>query len=687
MNSVAIKVYDKSKQLRFGETLTTGSRYAVQVEGGAATCGADAALILSTSHGLQVAVATLANGVGTLDLNCDAILKLEATVPFGTTLVLNAVLRCFDAGEEQNVGVGQCQVVAAWQGTENPDTGTVVYYKGAKGDPFTWDDLTEGQKDELAQLAAERVDGADTLLEGTNVRTNTVPGMRAAIEAIARALGATVALLALCALPAFGASVQTARLNDLDYDKNPSVVTNVTFTGLVTTDRVDEVEARISDYGTIRDRAMNARMYGDLSVDNRNWLLITPDGISRMMGRTGHDEWSVQLPEGECDLYVIDGGWELYMRWGGGRRLTTDGSEEDLTISFVDGDDTYRLLRGSRIALNTEIETLVDTIANIHIPDPDLSEYAKLYTVAALANFATNTDVKASTAISYLQGDDAKVVITNYDSSVHMPSMSFQQRIEEGGSNRWTIVWNELTRWNWLFDTYLPTNYYDKTQINGLLDEKADRAWGFYESHTGNWSPDGYTWISSPKIAIAAGLAYQRTITSSGAIWVLESNGLVTESGGNLTNGFFRVSDDEGNSILEIVKGNKRTVGANAEQPAVTNVMGVAHMYIRYSVVSESHPTLKICTALELGDWQDETSADCAANVSWTGTSGAYVAEVWGKTALSRMFVKAEYEIGGETYIKNSAPISADGGIYCTDGIHKVRFVYNNGSVTMEVTP
>lgn len=316
-----------------------------------------------------------------------------------------------------------------------------------------------------------------------------------------------------------------------------------------------------------------------------------------------------------------------------------------------------------------------------------LSEYAKLYTVSALANFATNVDVKASTAISYLQGDDAKVVITNYDSSVSMPSMSFQQRIDEGGSNWWKVVWNELTRWEWLTGTYLPANYYGKSQIDVLLDEKADRAWGYYDSHGGNYAPDGYTWISSPKIAIAAGLAYQRTVTSGGAIWVLESNGLVTETGGNLTNGFFRVSDDEGNSLLEIVKGNKRTIGANAEQPAVSNIMGVTHMYIRYSVVSESHPTLNICTALELGDWHDETSADCAANVSWTGSSGAYVAEVWGKTALTRMFVKAEYEVGGETYIKNSAPISADGGIYCTDGIHKVRFVYNNGSVTMEVTP
>ncbi|MBR4257433.1 MAG: hypothetical protein IKQ17_00210 [Kiritimatiellae bacterium] len=133
-NALAIKVNDRSKLLRFGETVTTGSRYAVAVEGGESACGHDAALIVSTPEGLQVAVAELVDGVGELNLGCDAVLKIERKVPQGTVLCLNAVLRCFDEGDEQNVGVGQLQAVAAWQGRENPDTGTVILYKGPKGD-------------------------------------------------------------------------------------------------------------------------------------------------------------------------------------------------------------------------------------------------------------------------------------------------------------------------------------------------------------------------------------------------------------------------------------------------------------------------------------------------------------------------------------------------------------------------
>ena len=57
-------------------------------------------------------------------------------------------------------------------------------------------------------------------------------------------------------------------------------------------------------------------------------------------------------------------------------------------------------------------------------------------------------------------------------------------------------------------------------------------------------------------------------------------------------------------------------------------------------------------------NWKAETDSDCVATVSWSGTSGAYVAQVQGKSAYPALFVKATYEVGGETYISNSAPVS-----------------------------
>lgn len=549
----------------------------------------------------------------------------------------------------------------------------------------------------------------------------TEDDMRATLNRVVRALRPVVTCIALCEA-ACGATVevQTAPKSEIYNDQR--IVTNVvldvgdkadrtnTYTKAETDARIVELAPPPGNYNAVSNAAMNARAKADLTVYTMaDWHPTYSDDIGFAWndelglwvgyGGSGFADYTLQYSNTEgCWLYgntaitnrIPGGRYDLVLNIGTtiirSSAFPVATSDRLATTSYTDEAIQNAVPSSRRVngkALSTDI-----TLSASDVGAPTIGMHN------AASNLAATADGKATTAIAYLQGDDAKAVVTNYDSAVTMPSASLQQRVEDadGGTNYWKVVWNELTRWNrftgdgfdwaaWCgFDCF-------RTNVLAQIDQKADRAWGFYDSHSGNWAPDGYTWISSPKIAIAAGLAYRRTITSEGAVWVLESNGLITETGGNMTNGFFRVRDDEGNALLEIVKGSKRTVGADAGSVTQTIVMGVTHLHITYSVVSESHPTLRICPSLELGEWKSEDASDCVANVSWTGSSGAWVAEVWGKTALPRMFVKAEYEVGGETYIKNSAPISADGGIYCTDGIHKVRFVYNNGSVTMEVTP
>lgn len=308
----------------------------------------------------------------------------------------------------------------------------------------------------------------------------------------------------------------------------------------------------------------------------------------------------------------------------------------------------------------------------------DTSSQSGIVRRSELAPISSDIDTIAAS----LNAENARFVSTNYNSNVHLPEAYVEVKID--GS--WLTIWSEMTRWNWLTSTYLPGNFYTKTQVDSALADKADRAWGFYDSHSGAYAPDGYTWVSSPHVAIAGGLAYQRYVTSNGAIWVLESNGMVAQTGG-LTNGFFRLSDDAGDTLFEIVRGDKRTIGATANAVTATQVMGVTHLYITYNVVAAEHPTLQVADSLDSPvPWYAEDNASCPVNVEWTGYSGAHVAEIWPKSnSTTSLFAKAEYEIGGETYIKNTAPVSVDGGIYCTDGVHKVRPVYNNGSITWEV--
>lgn len=132
------------------------------------------------------------------------------------------------------------------------------------------------------------------------------------------------------------------------------------------------------------------------------------------------------------------------------------------------------------------------------------------------------------------------------------------------------------------------------------LENKADRAWGFYDSHTGEYSPDGFTTISSSNIMIAAGMAYQKTVTTDGEVWVLTATE-PTSISGVTSNGFFRIEDGDGNALFEIIKGDKRTVGATAGSVSVFgNVINIT-----YDVVSDNPPTIWCTTDLRSGVWNE----------------------------------------------------------------------------------
>lgn len=465
---------------------------------------------------------------------------------------------------------------------------------------------------------------------------------------------------------AFAANVAKAMFGDLPM--NAQIVTNVDFSGISMAEDDPYFSQFVQNGGT---------MYGPLRF--RNGPDVSGYDMSTVVSSNGVSFWKFMASFDGGGVWTRD-----RFDWGDLLRVESDPSVPAWARSPEKPSYSWSEITGKPSGIDDAVPSSRKVNGKALSSDVSLSAADVGAPSMAMYNFSSNlastADGKATTAISYLQGDDARVLVTNYDSSVEMPSQSLQQRVEDGGSNYWRVVWNEMTRWNW----FIPIFDEHTNAIWNALSEKADRAWGYYDSHGGTYAPDGYTWISSPKIAIAAGLAYQRTVTSEGAVWVLESNGLVTETGGNITNGFLRISDDDGNSLVEIVRGDKQTVGAHGTI-STTIEMGVTHCHITYAVVSEAHPTLKVCTDLQAGNWKYETSEDCVANVSWTGQSGEWVAEVWAKTAQPQMFVRGEYETGGETYIKNSAPISASGGIICTDGIHKARPVYSNGSITWEV--
>lgn len=471
---------------------------------------------------------------------------------------------------------------------------------------------------------------------------------------------ALLALLAAFAAPA--AEVHSAKFGDIGLDDN--VVTNVNLSGFIEAEEDPTVPAwaknptppLTEEAGFNAFTNQGGKLYGPLKLHQPSGTSydfsteITTNGVSGWKytssgyGMGYWVQWSfdwADLLTSESDPTVP--GWAKSPNKPSYTATEVGALPSDTT--HLSGDvPTTRTVNGKPLS------------SDITLGATDVSAYPNA------SGELLSTQVSAIG--SYLNAEDARFVVTNYDSEVHTPEAYVEVRLTDNGTNRWQNIWSEMRRWRQFVGSAFSWPTWQgfhtwMTNVTTELSYKADRAWGAYDSETGGYSPEGYTQISSSNILIAAGMAYQRTITSGGAVWVLQCNTGTAHIGGD-TNGFFRVIDGDGNVQFEIIKGNKREMGCDAtgitvgsgNPPVVT---------IPYSVESAEHPTLQICDDLVARNWKDETDGDCIANVSWGGLSGAWVATVQRKAAGNgAMFVKASFMAGGETYIRNVAPVGMD---------------------------
>ena len=297
---------------------------------------------------------------------------------------------------------------------------------------------------------------------------------------------------------------------------------------------------------------------------------------------------------------------------------------------------------------------------------------------------------------SWWSGDGFRVAVSNYDVNAssaaweRLPAAAFEYR--PGGTGDLVRVWDERTRWERARMSF--ANFTNDLEL--VLAAKADLDWG-KTTPTGFDAPEGFTWLDTPAVAVAGGLAWQRTITSEGAIWLLCSNGMVAEFGSDAasTNGCFRITDERGETAFEIVQGDRRTVGANANEVFTWKAAdNKTHLRVVYNVISDSAPTLHVADTLKLGGgtvWKDEGAEGCPAQFAgWTGSSGAWTNALWRTSAASgetdALFCYATYEAGGETVVKNHAPVALSklvlGGVTYTVGTAEI-----SGHTVLTLTP
>ena len=105
----------------------------------------------------------------------------------------------------------------------------------------------------------------------------------------------------------------------------------------------------------------------------------------------------------------------------------------------------------------------------------------------------------------------------------------------------------------------------------------------------------------------------------------------------------------------------------------------------RVGVVASEHPYVRISTDLKTWLKEEDGIPSSLATVTWSGSAGNWTCRIANNTGGTPFFANMQYMQEGGTKIVNSAALDVSAGILCTDGIHKVRPVYNSGTITWEV--
>ncbi len=380
------------------------------------------------------------------------------------------------------------------------------------------------------------------------------------------------------------------------------------------------------------------------------------------------------------------GSYSPMLKVGDGAKLVVNSGEltqyESGTVNLRNPSAVYVGANGK-----TNLTEFVKANSSITETDPTVSAWAKAaskpsYTAEEVSAMSITDGETLATQLAtigaHLNAEDAQFLVTNYDSKVHTPEASVRLKLTESGTSVWHTVWNETTRWNNFFSG-------DWLDLTNTVANKSEKEYSFYDGVTGDPAPDGFFWISQPRVAICAGASYQRYGDSDGSYWVLESNGMVADINGT-TNGYFRITDSDGEVQFEIIKGDKRTMSATAKTQVV-KVMTVNHLFTTYAITNAVEaPKCSFATDLNNPTWVAEDESGCPFNVNWTNNGdNTYTVEWWPKTTLPTAFMQCSYTVGGETRIKQTAPVEMEY-IYIGGKKYKIAPVTVSGTTVLGLT-
>ena len=297
----------------------------------------------------------------------------------------------------------------------------------------------------------------------------------------------------------------------------------------------------------------------------------------------------------------------------------------------------------------------------------DDSELIEERTIEPLG-LAKSSDVEkarreASASFRLFQGSNLVVTITNYNSQVNPPEMSYKQLNE---SNEYTTVWTET---NGLHRTLVKAKAYTDERVSEQTNNFAPKAWSRVTSGMGVEAPSNTTWISTETTVLAGGYEPAKYITTGGEIWVITSKGMLYDFSPNSSNtAYLNIAAADGTPMFRIEKTDSYLLGVDCDSVVVENgntlVCGI-------HLIANDHPFARVKQGLRDATWEKEEDSIPAslATVTWTQDGDWWYCSMQNNTGGSTIFAYFEYLQEGGTKIVNEAAMDLSGGIV-VNGVH-----------------